>query len=71
MVITRVIDFPDGKAKSMIIRDGNGDYNLYINARCSAAAQEEGYLHEIRHLIRNDFEKTDVQQIEADAHKAM
>lgn len=64
MIITRIIDFPDATTKAMCILDSNGDYNIYINARVSAANQAEGYLHELKHIARGDFDKFSVQTVE-------
>lgn len=49
-------------------RDSEGDYNIYINDRIGYFKQEETIKHEIEHINRDDFEKDDVQAIEAGAH---
>lgn len=44
-------------------------YTIYINQNLSRDRQLKAYQHAIRHITNNDFEKSDVQQIEIDAHK--
>jgi len=66
MIITRIIDFPDNKADSFVVADANGDYNIYLNAKASREDQYKGYIHELKHLLRGDFDKFDVQSIESE-----
>lgn len=46
----------------------NDDYMIYINCRLSREQQTATYLHEMKHIIKNDFDRSDVQTIEAEAH---
>lgn len=43
-------------------------YTVFIDAGLSAEKQKEVFEHEIRHITRNDFDKTNVQEIEVVAH---
>ena len=43
-------------------------YTIYINNNLSKDKQLKAYQHALWHIYNNDFEKADVQQIEADAH---
>lgn len=70
MIITRLIDFPDVKTRAMVIRDENGDDNIYINSRLSAVAQMHGYIHELMHILRNDLDGIDADAIESEVHDA-
>lgn len=63
-----LIDFPC-PGEEMIIPNDDTSYTVLINTRLSRERQIEAYWHAIRHLKNNDFEKTDVQEIESNAHK--
>lgn len=46
----------------------DGSYSILINARFGYEAQKEVYLHELRHIRNNDFEKANVEKIERGNH---
>ena len=52
----------------MVRHTPTDDYVVFINARISDQAQHEAFEHAIEHIANNDFEKSSVQQIEAEAH---
>ena len=52
----------------MIIKNEDGSYTILINAKLSDQGQLLAYEHALRHIINEDFEKENVQEIEADAH---
>lgn len=64
-----VMDFPNTKEKEMITENSDGSYTIFINARLSYNTQLKAYQHAIQHIENQDFEKADVQIIEAAAHK--
>lgn len=64
-----VMDFKNVKTKEMVTGNEDGSYTIFINARLSYESQLEAYKHALKHINNNDFEKTDVQQIEAIAHE--
>ena len=43
-------------------------YTVYIADRLDQEHQWKAYEHALRHIANNDFERTDVQEIEAIAH---
>lgn len=43
-------------------------YTVWLSDRLDDGQREKALRHAIRHIMRGDFEKTDVQQVEADAH---
>ncbi len=63
-----LVDFPD-KGKEIVVPNEDGTYTILINARLSSEGQVQAYEHAMRHIENNDFEKTDVQDIEATAHE--
>lgn len=64
-----VMDFKDTKTKELVTENSDGSYSIFINARLSYEAQLKAYEHALSHIKNNDFENTDVQQIEAIAHE--
>ena len=55
--------------KEQIVELPDGNYVLFLNSRYSAETNCKSYLHAYnKHVLGNDFEKTNVQQIEAAAH---
>lgn len=43
-------------------------YTIFIDAKLNEIEQRKVFLHEMRHIQENDFEKHNIQQIESDAH---
>lgn len=63
----------------ILLNDANGvpgsvwhnsddSYTIFIDAHLGTEKQKEVFQHEINHIINGDFEKADIQQIEAEAH---
>lgn len=46
----------------------NDGYTVYIDERLDKTSRIKAYMHAIKHIINNDFEKDDVQEIENTAH---
>lgn len=44
-------------------------YTIYLSDKLSAEKRMEAYEHAMHHINNLDFEKYDVQEIEADAHR--
>lgn len=67
-VFVYLVDFPrDAKSNEAVMKGIDG-YTILINARLSAEGQRAAYKHAMHHIKRNDFERFNVQAIEADAH---
>lgn len=62
-----VMDMEYGIRES-VHQNRDGSYTIFLNARYSDETLKRAYLHAIDHIKNHDWEKTDVQQIEADAH---
>lgn len=43
-------------------------YTVYVDARLSDAARQDAFIHALGHITRRDFERSDVQIIEMEAH---
>ena len=67
-IVVRYVTMPV-QVHGFTARDSNGDYNIYINDRIGILQQAETYKHELKHIDRDDFEKWEVQAVEADAHE--
>ena len=66
-VFTYIIDLPDN-VNEMVTPCADG-YTVYLNAKLSYRGRVRAYEHALQHISHNDFEKYDVQLIEAEAHK--
>ncbi|MCD2493310.1 hypothetical protein LQE92_11865 [Lacrimispora sp. NSJ-141] len=53
----------------MVSENEDGSYTILINARLSDAGRLRAYEHAMKHISDNDFQKEDVQTIEAAAHE--
>lgn len=63
-VIIRIIDLP-WKVPGLTVKDEEGDYNVYINARLSPDRRAKAFRHEIEHIKNGDFySEESVQDIE-------
>ena len=47
----------------------DGSYSIFLDPALSYEMQHEKYEHALRHIQNHDFEKENVQEIEAQAHK--
>ena len=64
----RIVDFPC-KGREMVIPNEDGSYTVLINAKLSDAGRIEAYQHAVKHILADDFYKSDVQSIETEAHE--
>ncbi len=62
-----VINFPNS-GHELVTENEDGSYTILINAKLSEEAQRAAYDHAMKHIMDNDFEKSDVQEIEIVAH---
>ena len=65
---TRLIDM-DVLIGEQVIKNVDDSYTILLNARLSHERQLECYLHAINHIQSNDFEKSNSNIIELEAHK--
>lgn len=57
-------DFPSTKARSFLTETEDGDFVIVLNPRQAYHQQVRGYVHELRHIKRADFEKGNVREAE-------
>lgn len=68
-ILAVIIDLPT-TIYSFVRENPDGTYTIVINARLSAEDRARHYLHEVRHIMENDFEKEQTaDEIEYHAHK--
>lgn len=66
-IFVYVLDLPES-IRGRVVENEDSTYTIFINAKLSYEMQIHVYQHELKHIENGDFEKTDVQQIEAIAH---
>lgn len=54
--------------KEAVTKNEDDSYTIFIESRLCKEEQNNVFLHAIKHILENDFEKTDVNVIELEAH---
>lgn len=67
-VYVYLIDRLPPKTHEMVCPNPDGTYTVLIDAKLSYSMQMESFNHAMKHIQNGDFEKCDVQEIEANAH---
>lgn len=65
-LFTYYVPLPDG-INEMVAPCYDG-YTVYIDSRLSEEKQYKAFEHALMHIYNEDFKKSDVQSIEAEAH---
>lgn len=55
--------------KEMVVQNEDDSYTILINAKLSQDGQIKAYQHALAHINNEDFKKSDVQEIELQAHE--
>lgn len=64
-----LLDFPKRKkVHEAVTENDDGSYTVFIDSRLSSDGQLREYDHALKHIENGDFQKSDVQLIEAAAH---
>lgn len=66
-IFVYMVDLPGG-INEMVAPCMMG-YTIYINDKLSPEGRRRAYKHALCHISNHDFEKSDVDSIEAEAHK--
>lgn len=61
----------DTKIPEQLVKNDDDSYTIFLNARLSQESHLKSYFHALEHIRENDFEKENVQQIEAEAHNIL
>lgn len=62
-----LLDFPN-PGNEMVFENEDGSFTIMINSRLSHNRQLIAYNHAMKHIKNDDFQKQDIQMIEAIAH---
>ena len=63
-----LMDWNRRKVHEEVTENADGSYTIFISSRLSTNQQREKFEHALKHIEDGDFEKADVQLIEAAAH---
>jgi len=66
-IFVYIVDLPPSIPE--LIAPCDSGFTIYLNARLSYHDRVRAYTHALQHVERNDWERNDVQKIEADSHK--
>ena len=64
----QLISFPNKKIKETVTPNEDGSFTIFIESSLSRIEQQKSFVHAIKHILGDDFEKLDVQKIEYEAH---
>lgn len=68
MSISYQIILMDMTVNEVVTENEDGSYTIFINSRMNYEKQMKAYLHAMKHIAGDDFQKDDVQSIEYRAH---
>lgn len=64
----RLIKFPNGKVREAVVENEDGSYTIFIDETLSRQEQQKELLHALKHILGDDFSKSDIHSIERKAH---
>lgn len=62
-----LLDFPT-KGREMVVENEDGSFTILINSKLAYSGQLAAYNHAMTHIEQGDFQKHEIQSIEAAAH---
>lgn len=68
MSISYQVILMDMTVNEVVTENEDGSYTIFINSRMNYEKQMRAYLHAMKHITGDDFQKEDVQHIEYLAH---
>lgn len=57
-----------GKTNECVTRNEDDSYSIFIDVNLNHELQQKAFIHAMSHIIGNDFDKTDADNIELLAH---
>lgn len=66
-IFVEIIDMGT-KVTEQVTQNADGSYTIFLNARYSYEKLQDAFRHAYCHIERHDFQKGDVQCIEAENH---
>ncbi len=64
----KLIQFPTSKVKESVVRNEDDSYTIFIESSLSLPEQQKVFRHAMEHILRNDFDKENADNIEYHAH---
>ena len=68
MSINYQVILMDMTVNEVVTENEDGSYTIFINSRLNYEKRLKAYLHAMKHIEGDDFQKDDVQNIEYLAH---
>ena len=68
MSISYQVILMDMTVNEVVTENEDGSYTIFINSRMNYEKQMKSYLHAMKHIVGDDFQKEDIQHIEYHAH---
>lgn len=65
-IYTYIVDMPP-TVPEMVLPCEDG-FTVYLNARLDYSSRVRAYLHALGHIVNHDWERTDADEIEYEAH---
>ena len=64
----KLIQFPTSKVRESVVRNEDDSYTIFIEASLSFTERQKAFRHAMEHILRDDFEKEDMDNIEYYEH---
>lgn len=65
----KLINFPNKKIKEAVTPNEDGSFTIFIESSLTKEQQQTAFLHALKHIMGDDFNKDDVEKIEREAHQ--
>lgn len=65
----QLIGFPTAKVHEAVTPNEDGSVTIFLDKNMTFEAQRKRFLHAMKHLGENDFDKDNVQEIEMETHR--
>ena len=69
MIDCQIFFMRDMTTNEAITENEDGSYTIFINDNLCEAKKQNKILHALKHIYGDDFRKSNVQEIEHNAHK--
>ena len=63
-----LVKFPSTKTHEAVTINEDGSATIFLNCNDTRELQQERFLHAMKHLRGDDFQKDNVQEIETESH---
>lgn len=64
----QIFFMPNMKVNEIITENEDGSYTIFVNSNLCEDKRLKSIEHALSHIVNNDFEKNDVQEIESTTH---